>query len=84
MSMETLFNQAEIRTRDEEVKHDCDDYVERHPELKKIVRDFINQVLLEKPEDISDFAQRHFSSNTAKQDEKSPLIVCGPSGKTSE
>mmetsp|Transcript_17218 Transcript_17218/g.20877 ORF Transcript_17218/g.20877 Transcript_17218/m.20877 type:complete len:261 (-) Transcript_17218:1378-2160(-) len=80
MSVDTFFNQAEIQARDEEVKHDCDDYVERHPELKKIVSDFINQVLLEKPEDISDFAQRHFSSNSAKQNEQSPLIVCGPSG----
>lgn len=47
----SVVQRAELRT-----------YVREHPEIRKILQDFVANVLADKPEDLVAFAKEYFSS----------------------
>ena len=66
----------------EEIKLEHVEYMKSHPELRDILNDFISSLLLDKPENIYNYAKDYFSFfNVKKKNEQSRLLViCGPSG----
>ena len=53
---------SQLNDRKEELKAEHAAYVENHPELKNILADFMTRVLMEKPEDVKEFAAEHFNA----------------------
>lgn len=49
-----------MRRPQDELKQQYVEYLERHPELRHVLNDFVTAVLMEKPDDVYTFAQRHF------------------------
>ncbi|XP_032880811.1 ciliogenesis-associated TTC17-interacting protein isoform X2 [Amblyraja radiata] len=58
----------------EELKAEYNSYVRHHPELKCIMADFLEFLLLRKPQDVVTFAAEYFSSFSAFQAEQSPFL----------
>mmetsp|Transcript_9843 Transcript_9843/g.11221 ORF Transcript_9843/g.11221 Transcript_9843/m.11221 type:complete len:261 (-) Transcript_9843:1524-2306(-) len=73
-------NASDFSGRENSKKEEYISYVEKHPELKQIMSDFLGQVLLDKPEDILRFAKSYFQHYAPRPTKESPLIICGPSG----
>ena len=57
-----------LNDRKEELKAEHAAYVESHPELKNILADFMTRVLLEKPDDVKEFAAEHFMAFLKPED----------------
>eukprot|EP00499_Haloplacidia_sp_CaronLabIsolate_P004463 CAMPEP_0196782772 /NCGR_PEP_ID=MMETSP1104-20130614/12041_1 /TAXON_ID=33652 /ORGANISM="Cafeteria sp., Strain Caron Lab Isolate" /LENGTH=76 /DNA_ID=CAMNT_0042153015 /DNA_START=30 /DNA_END=260 /DNA_ORIENTATION=+ len=51
---------SEMNERVDDLKEQYVAYLERHPELRHVLNDFVTAVLMEKPDDVYTFAQRHF------------------------
>lgn len=66
----------------DEVKKEHNAYISAHPEIRQLLNDFLSTLLLEKPEDVYDYAQDYFSFfNTEKEPvQYKPLVISGPSG----
>jgi len=83
-SLEGKFeNIADINNLQDSLKEEHVRYIESHPEIKEILSDFLAKVLLEKPEDVNQFAASYFEPflpPPGKSDEIVPLVICGPSG----
>lgn len=43
-------------------KEELRSYVQQHPEIRSILQDFIANILADKPDDLSEFANEYFSS----------------------
>ena len=58
--------------RKSELKAKHDTFLEQHPEVKALLSDFLNFLLLRRPEDVLDFASSYFSSlSTVSNDDQS-------------
>jgi guanylate kinase len=66
----------------EEIKKEHQEYVVHHPELREILNDFLSSVLLEKPDNVYNYAKEFFSYFNIDKDKivYKPLIISGPSG----
>ena len=66
----------------DEVKKEHGAYISAHPEIRQLLNDFLSTLLLEKPEDVYEYAQDYFSFfNTEKEPiQFKPLVISGPSG----
>lgn len=66
----------------DEVKKEHGAYISAHPEIRQLLNDFLSTLLLEKPEDVYEYAQDYFSFfNTEKEPvQYKPLVISGPSG----
>lgn len=53
---------AILNERKEALKKDHEAYVAAHPEIKSLLSAFMAALLLEKPDDVLAFAQRHFAT----------------------
>ncbi|XP_055487091.1 ciliogenesis-associated TTC17-interacting protein isoform X12 [Leucoraja erinacea] len=60
--------------RTEELKAEYNSYIRHHPELKCIMADFLEFLLLRKPQDVVTFAAEYFASFSAFQAEQSPFL----------
>ena len=50
-----------LNERKNELKGEHEEYVNEHPELKTLLSSFMTAVLMEKPENVLDFARAHFA-----------------------
>lgn len=75
--MRTYFNDVKA-----EIKRDHSKYIAKHPELREILNDFLSTVMLEKPNDVYDYAQQYFAYYNIDQDKilYKPVVISGPSG----
>jgi guanylate kinase len=55
-------------------------YIERHPELRTLMDEFIAATIAQKPSDIIKFGAKWFASLREGQKGHAPLIITGPSG----
>ncbi|CAD8067368.1 unnamed protein product [Paramecium primaurelia] len=65
-----------------EIKQEHIEYLKKHPELNQILNDFTSQIILEKPDNVYQYAKEYFSFFNQEKDLKTckPLIVSGASG----
>ena len=52
----TFAELSALNDRKLEIKKKHNEYIDKHPEIKSMLNDFMSEVLLEKPEDIFSFA----------------------------
>jgi guanylate kinase len=80
--METLDlkERATVDVRKTELVENHNNYIERHPELRELLNDFISSVLLNKPDDIFRFTREFFSKFNPEPIKNKPLLLVGPSG----
>ncbi|KAF0720620.1 Aste57867_177 [Aphanomyces stellatus] len=69
-----------LNERKEEIKKDHMEYLDVHPELKTLMSSFMAAVLLEKPNDVVEFAKLHFDALKPIKITPDPLLIAGPSG----
>ncbi len=48
-----------VEMRDK-IKQEHTEYLQKHPEIRDLLNDFVSNCLLEKPEDIYEHAQQYF------------------------
>ncbi len=72
--------QAEYEERRLELESQHEDYLQRHPELRNLLNDFMTSVLLHQPRDIFLFSRDFFSVFNPEPDYFKPLVMAGPSG----
>lgn len=58
----------------EELKGDHAVYMRHHPELKALLADFLQFLLLRKPQDVIAFAADYFSSFSSKMSSQTPYM----------
>ncbi|OWF40893.1 ciliogenesis-associated TTC17-interacting protein-like isoform X2 [Mizuhopecten yessoensis] len=61
--------------RKEELKADHGSYVRHHPELKNLLADFLQFLLLRKPEDVVQFAAEYFSAFSPAMPTATPYLA---------
>lgn len=61
--------------RKEELKGDHTTYMRSHPELKNLLADFLQFLLLRKPDDVVQFAAEYFSSFSASMPSMTPYLA---------
>lgn len=71
---------SQLHERKNELKRQHTTYLEEHPEVSRVLADFMCAALLEKPDDVFAFAEQHFSSFEGRVEGHRPLVVSGPSG----
>jgi guanylate kinase len=71
---------SQLNERKLELKRQHQKYMEKHPEITRILADFMCAALLEKPDDPFIFAEQHFSTFEGKQEGHRPVVISGPSG----
>ncbi len=77
---------SDLNTRKLQIKASHSSYVQNHPEIKAMLNDFMSAVLLDKPDDVFEFAKDHFAelspehANVVGAAGYQPVVVCGPSG----
>jgi len=71
---------SQLNERKLELKRQHQTYMEKHPEITRLLADFMCASLLEKPDDPFAFAEQHFSTFEGKQDGHRPVVISGPSG----
>ena len=71
---------SQLNERKLELKREHQAYMEKHPEVTRILADFMCASLLEKPDDVFAFAEQHFSTFEGKQEGHRPVVISGPSG----
>ena len=81
----TLREIEDLNKRKAQIKKGYSTYIDKHPEIKTVVNGFMTAALLEKPENIFEFARTHFSglqAEYAPQDAGTlhPLVITGPPG----
>jgi len=61
---------------------DNEEYLAQHPQVKKVLADFLVNVLQDKPEDVEEYARSYFKERKTgpKSDLHAPLVIVGPSG----
>ena len=52
---------SRLHDRQESIKRANSDYITEHPELKSLIADFTAAILMQKPDDVFQFARDHFS-----------------------
>lgn len=71
---------SQLNERKLELKRQHNAYMEKHPEITRVLADFMCAALLEKPDDVFAFAESHFTSFEGKEEGHRPIVICGPSG----
>lgn len=76
---------ADLNARKHQLKTGYSAYLYLHPEVKTVVSKFMTAALLEKPENVFEFARKHFVGDDPgffPQDirELAPLVFLGPGG----
>lgn len=73
---------ADLNARRAEIRSANTAYLESHPEVRATLSDFMSAVLVAKPENVYEFARKHFSKEDEIQKNQlvTPLVICGPSG----
>ena len=68
---------SESRAREETLKAGHAAYLENHPEIQRILGDFVSAALVEQPLDVFEFARRQFGANVdmAKSNSAWPDLV---------
>ncbi|CAG5116559.1 unnamed protein product, partial [Candidula unifasciata] len=61
--------------RKEEIKSDHATYMRHHPELRALLADFLQFLLLRKPEDVISFAAEYFSAFSTSMPDVSPYLA---------
>lgn len=75
MSSSTLEELSVLNERKVELTKEHEQYLEKHPELKTLLSSFMCAVLMEKPNDVIEFAREHFNSTeTTKQVRNSRVL----------
>ncbi|XP_022610961.1 ciliogenesis-associated TTC17-interacting protein isoform X2 [Seriola dumerili] len=59
--------------RKEELKADHDSYLRQHPEIRALISDFLQFLLLRKPDDVFQFARKYFLPFSARRPPESSL-----------
>ena len=74
---------SQLNERKLELKRQHNGYMEKHPEITRILADFMCAALLEKPDDVFSFAEAHFSAFEGKQEGHRPIVVaCSASARS--
>ena len=74
----------ELRTyfydRKKEIKEQYVDYQKNHAEIRQILNDYTQELLLKKPEDVYAFTQEYFSFYNVMASEpfRCPMVIAGP------
>ncbi|NP_001090309.1 ciliogenesis-associated TTC17-interacting protein [Xenopus laevis] len=71
---EDLQLHSEFLDRKEELISDHETYLRRHPEVKVLLADFMQFLLLRKPDDIMDFAAEYFKPFSSTQEPNDPFV----------
>jgi len=76
---------SQLNDRKQALKHSYTTYLGSKPEIRSIMNDFMCAVLLEKPDNVVEFAQQHFGAIQAEQRPEAagtivPLVLTGPMG----
>ncbi|CAK0817852.1 unnamed protein product, partial [Prorocentrum cordatum] len=54
--------QEKLELREEELRQAHGKYLQKHPELRQVLNDFMSSVLLHRPDQVFDFAKEYFSA----------------------
>jgi guanylate kinase len=82
----TFSELSDLNQRKLAIKREHNEYIDGHPEIKGILNDFMSAVLLEKPDNVFEFANEHFAELAPEHAQGvsaagfQPMVVCGPSG----
>ncbi|KAE8581321.1 hypothetical protein XENTR_v10024745 [Xenopus tropicalis] len=71
---EDLQLHSEFLDRKEEFISDHETYLRRHPEMKVLLADFMQFLLLRKPDDIVDFAAEYFQPFSSTHEPRDPFV----------
>jgi guanylate kinase len=71
---------AYLSTRKQKLIESHSDYIQKHPEMREILNDFLSSVLLNKPDDVYLFSKEYFHPFNPTPVKDKPFIVCGPFG----
>eukprot|EP00434_Breviolum_minutum_P001161 symbB.v1.2.001017.t1/scaffold52.1/size380577/7 len=52
--------QEKLELREEDLREEHNKYLEKHPELRQLLNDFMSSVLLHRPKEAFDFAKEYF------------------------
>lgn len=64
-----------------QMKEENNQYLEKHPELRTTLDDFVAAIITQKPTDVVKFGEYYFSSLNSKSSVgPSPIVIAGPSG----
>jgi guanylate kinase len=64
-----------------QMKEENNQYLEKHPEMRTILDEFVAAIITQKPTDLIKFGEYYFSTlGNKSQIGPSPLVVAGPSG----
>lgn len=65
-----------------DIQEDHLEYLTKHPEVQKILSDYLSSLLTHKPTDVHAYSKDFFNflNKTADPNNFHPLIICGPSG----
>jgi guanylate kinase len=64
-----------------QMKEENNQYLEKHPELRTILDDFVAAIITQKPNDVIKFGEYYFSTlNNKTHIGPTPIVIAGPSG----
>ena len=66
---------SESRAREAQLKAQHSLYLERHPEIQKILSDLVSATLIEQPADVFEFARKHFDTDCGGRHALNPKPV---------
>lgn len=52
--------QEKLELREEDLREEHNKYLEKHPELRQLLNDFMSSVLLHRPDEVFGFAKEYF------------------------
>ena len=71
---------SQMNQRKDELKGLHQAYLDTHPEISRMLSDFMSSILLDKPDDVFLFASEHFGTYEGENGGHRPLVISGPSG----
>ena len=71
---------SQMNQRKDELKGLHQAYLDTHPEISRMLSDFMSSILLDKPDDVFLFASEHFGTFEGENGGHRPIVISGPSG----
>jgi|TARA_B110000008_G_C16855412_1_gene518509 guanylate kinase len=71
---------SQLNQRKDELKDKHQTYLNTHPEISRMLSDFMASVLIDKPDDVFLFASEHFGTFEGDDGGHRPIVLSGPSG----
>jgi guanylate kinase len=71
---------SQLNQRKDELKSLHQEYLNDHPEIPRMLSDFMSATLLDKPDDVFLFAAEHFGTFESADGGYRPIVFSGPSG----